>query len=75
MATTIGDNDLLALNEALERLEGEDAEVAKLVKLRYFIGFTLHQCAQALGISERTAYRHWAYARARLHEELREMSD
>jgi len=56
--------DLLALDEALDRLEAEDPLKAKLVKLRYFAGLTLAEAAAALDLSERTAGRHWAYARA-----------
>jgi RNA polymerase sigma factor (TIGR02999 family) len=56
--------DLLALDEALDRLEAEDPLKAKLVKLRYFAGLSLAQAAAALDLSERTAGRHWAYARA-----------
>ena len=62
--------DLLALDEALEQLAGEEATVAQLVKLRYFAGLTIAQTAAALGISVRTANRHWAYARAWLYEAL-----
>jgi RNA polymerase sigma factor (TIGR02999 family) len=61
---------LIALNEALEKLEREDRKVADLVKLRYFVGLTLEQAAQILKVSRRTAYRYWAYARARMHQEL-----
>ncbi len=56
--------DLLALDEALDRLEDEDPLKAKLVKLRYFAGLSLAEAAAALDLSERTAGRHWAYARA-----------
>jgi RNA polymerase sigma factor (TIGR02999 family) len=56
--------DLLALDEALNRLEAEDPLKANLVKLRYFAGLTLAEAAAALNLSERTAGRHWAYARA-----------
>jgi len=56
--------DLLALDEALDRLAAEDPVKADLVKLRYFAGLTLPEAAAALGLSERTAGRHWAYARA-----------
>ena len=56
--------DLLALDEALDRLAAEDPLKANLVKLRYFAGLTLPDAAAALGLSERTAGRHWAYARA-----------
>jgi RNA polymerase sigma factor (TIGR02999 family) len=56
--------DLVALDEALDRLAAEDPVKADLVKLRYFAGLTLPEAAAALGLSERTAGRHWAYARA-----------
>ena len=61
---------ILALSAALDVLEREDYELAQLVKLRYFVGLTLDQAAAVLQISSRTAYRHWAYAKARMHEEL-----
>jgi len=63
--------DLVALDEALTKLEQIDANAAKLVSLRYFAGLTQAECAQALGISVRTADRLWAYARAWLHREIR----
>ena len=56
--------DLLALDEALDRLAAEDPLKANLVKLRYFVGMSPADAAAALGMSERTAARHWAYARA-----------
>jgi RNA polymerase sigma factor (TIGR02999 family) len=56
--------DLLALDEALDRLAVADPLKADLVKLRYFAGLPLAEAAAALGLSERTAGRHWAYARA-----------
>jgi RNA polymerase sigma factor (TIGR02999 family) len=56
--------DLLALDEALDRLAAEDPLKADLVKLRYFVGMSLAEAAAALGLSERTAGRHWAFARA-----------
>jgi RNA polymerase sigma factor (TIGR02999 family) len=56
--------DLLALDEALNRLEAEHPLEARLVKLRYFAGLSLAEAAAALELSERTAKRHWAYARA-----------
>ncbi len=56
--------DLLALDEALTRLAVEDPLKAELVQLRYFGGLTLPEAAAALGLSERTAGRHWAFARA-----------
>jgi len=63
--------DVLAVNEALERFEEIDPLKARLVKLRYFIGMTIPEVADALGISTTTADRYWAYARAWLHAELK----
>src|SRR5262245_22554013 len=60
----------LALDEALERLVKEEKTVAEVVKLRYFAGLTIEQAAEALGISVRTANRHWAYAKAWLYQQL-----
>ena len=56
--------DLLALDEALAQLEAKDKRKADLVKLRYFVGLTNEQAAQALGISPSTADNDWAYARS-----------
>jgi RNA polymerase sigma factor (TIGR02999 family) len=64
------DEDLLAVNEALEKLAGHDAEKAELVKLRYFAGFSVQEAADALGISRATADRHWQYAKTWLYCEL-----
>ena len=63
-------SELLAINEALDRLAGEEPTVAEVVKLRYFAGLTIEEAASALGVSVRTANRHWAYARARLYQQL-----
>ncbi len=63
--------DLIALDEALTKLQQIDAAGAKLVALRYFAGLTQAEAAQALGVSPRTADRLWSYARAWLHRELR----
>lgn len=62
--------DLLALDEALDRLAAEDPIKANLVKLRYFAGLDLAEAAAALSLSERTAGRHWAYARAWLRRAI-----
>ncbi len=62
--------DVLALNDALEKLEQKDPEKANLIKLRYFGGLTMEQAAEALGISPATAHRYWNYARAWLHREI-----
>ncbi|WP_435019985.1 ECF-type sigma factor [Tundrisphaera sp. TA3] len=66
----IPDDDLLALDEALARLEERDAGKAALVKLRYFAGLTTAQAAAALDISVATAERRWAFSRAWLHAEI-----
>ena len=66
---------LLALDEALDRLEARDVDKAQLVKLRYFAGMTIEQAAETLGISVTTANRWWSYARAWLHEEIRRDPD
>jgi RNA polymerase sigma factor (TIGR02999 family) len=71
LATTAGPDELLALDEALAKLARDDPAAARLVELRYFAGLTVDEAGKALGISTATAYRHWNYARARLHAELR----
>ena len=62
--------DLLALDEALEKLTKTDPRNAELVKLRYFAGLSLDQVAKIEGVSRRTATRWWTYARAWLHREI-----
>ena len=64
-------DDLLAVDEALRRLEETDATAAALVKLRYFAGLSMPDAAQALGLPLRTAERNWTYARTWLHRALR----
>src|SRR5207249_7575345 len=56
------EDELLAVNDALEKFEALDKPKAELVKLRYFIGLTIEEAAQTLGISVPTAKRWWAYA-------------
>jgi RNA polymerase sigma factor (TIGR02999 family) len=63
-------DDLLALDEALNKLAKTDPNAAELVKLRYFTGLTVKQAAELLGIAPRTADQFWAYARAWLLDEL-----
>jgi RNA polymerase sigma factor (TIGR02999 family) len=63
---------LLELDEALDRLAGENRTCSELVKLRFFAGLTLDEAAAALGLARRTADRHWAYARAWLYQALRQ---
>src|SRR5262245_25619301 len=62
--------DLLAVDEALERFARKDAVAAQLVKLRFFAGLTMPEAAAALGLPLRTAERNWAYARTWLHREV-----
>jgi RNA polymerase sigma factor (TIGR02999 family) len=66
------DDDLLALHEALDKLEAQDKRKADLVKLRFFAGLTNEQAAQTLGISSSTADNDWAYARSWLRLKIRE---
>jgi RNA polymerase sigma factor (TIGR02999 family) len=66
------DDDLLALDEALEKLARQEPAKAELVKLHYFAGLSLEEAGRALGISHRTAKRHWAYARAWLYAAVRD---
>lgn len=63
-------DELLAVDQALDRLEQRDATAAQLVKLRYFSGLTIPQAAEVLGVSARTADRIWVYARAWLFREV-----
>ena len=58
------DEDLLALDDALDRLGRRYPQSAEIVKLRFFAGMTLDEAAEAIGLSLRTANRHWAFARA-----------
>ena len=66
--------DLVALDEALERLEQLDPEQARLVELRFFGGLTIEETAEAMAISPATVKRHWTVARAWLARELEESS-
>jgi RNA polymerase sigma factor (TIGR02999 family) len=64
------DDQILAVNEALEKLAAQDKLKAELVKLRYFAGLTIEEAAQVLRISEPTAKRYWTFAKAWLHREI-----
>lgn len=64
------DLDLLAVNEALDLFAREEPQTAELVKLHFFAGLPIEEAATALGISARTAYRNWSYARAWLFQRL-----
>jgi RNA polymerase sigma factor (TIGR02999 family) len=70
IAAPAPDDELLALDEALGRLAEREPQKAALVKLRHFVGLSLAEAAENLGISEPTAKRHWVYARAWHFREL-----
>ena len=67
IATTIPDEELLALDDALSQLQREEPDKAALIELRFFVGLSNEQAAEVLGISAATAKRRWRYARAWLH--------
>lgn len=64
------DSQLLDVHAALDDLHAHDAVAADLVRMHFFAGLTLDQSAEALGLSPRTAYRKWSYARAWLYRRL-----
>jgi RNA polymerase sigma factor (TIGR02999 family) len=70
LAQPAGDDELLAVHDALARLALESPERAELVKLRYFAGLSIEETAAVMGISERTAKRWWTFARAWLFQEI-----
>ena len=70
LPTRLLPDDLIALDDALARLEQLDPVKARLVTLRYFAGLTIEQAAEALGISRVTAHRYWTFARAYLHQQM-----
>jgi len=65
------EEDILALNEALDRLESDDRRKGEIVNLRYFAGLTTQETADVLGISTRTIEREWRYIRSWLYQQLR----
>jgi RNA polymerase sigma factor (TIGR02999 family) len=70
LPTRLPPDDLLALDDALTRLEQLDPVKARLVNLRYFAGMTIEEAAAALNISRTTAHRYWTFARAWLHQQM-----
>ena len=62
--------ELFAVDDGLSRLAKQEPLIARLVELHFFAGLSLSEAAKCLGMSERTAYRHWAYARAWLRRDL-----
>lgn len=70
LASPRADDQLLAVNEALDKLAAQDSTEAELVKLRYFVGLTTEEAASLLDISPRTARNYWAHARTWLYHEI-----
>lgn len=64
--------EILALDEAICRLEGRDERLSQVVRLRFYAGLSVADTAKALGLSERTVKRHWSFARAWLYTQLAE---
>jgi RNA polymerase sigma factor (TIGR02999 family) len=71
IAVAVPSEELLAVDEALAALAREDPEAAEVVQMRYFVGMTVPEIADALGLSPRTVDRHWAFARAWLKRTIR----
>jgi len=71
IAAPMDDDQLLAVNEALDKLAARNHAEAELVKLRYFVGMTLEEAAEVLGISARTADNYWSHARVWLFHEIK----
>jgi RNA polymerase sigma factor (TIGR02999 family) len=70
VAVETAPEELLLVNEALEKLDAEYPEKARLVNLRFFAGLTNEEAAASLGISPTTAKRYWTFARAWLYDEI-----
>jgi RNA polymerase sigma factor (TIGR02999 family) len=70
IAAPANDEQLLAVHEALDKLAAEDQSKAELVKLRYFVGLSIEETAEVLGVSAPTVKRHWAYAKAWLYRQM-----
>jgi RNA polymerase sigma factor (TIGR02999 family) len=72
MASSEASEEVIAIDQALEKLAASKPTIAELVKLRYFAGLTLAEASSLVGVSTRTGQRYWAYAKARLHHEVRQ---
>ena len=70
VASQADSGEILSVDEALRRLEGQDERMAEIVKLRFFAGLSEQETAAALGLSDRTVRREWVLARAWLAREL-----
>ena len=75
VASAHSDEQLFAVDEALDKLAAQNPGKAELVKLRYFVGMTIAEAAEALGLSEPAARRQWAFARAWLYREIKTHRD
>jgi RNA polymerase sigma factor (TIGR02999 family) len=64
IAASRSPEELLAIDDALSKLAAEDPEAAEVVKLHFYVGLSIEEAADVLGISRAGAYRHWTYARA-----------
>ena len=73
LAQSAPDDRILMIDEALERLQAQDPEAAKLVVMKFFGGMTNQEAATNLGVTERTVERQWAYAKAWLLSAIEEM--
>src|SRR5207249_10617678 len=71
LPTRMQADELIALDEALQKLQQQDPLKARLVTIRFFGGLTIEQASEVLGISRVTAHRYWTFARAWLHQEIR----
>jgi RNA polymerase sigma factor (TIGR02999 family) len=72
LPTRMSSEDLLALDQSLQKLKDQDPVKAQLVTLRYFGGMTIEQAAEVLNISRVTAHRYWTFARAWLYQQVSE---
>ena len=71
VATAVPDEQILVINEALERLQSQDAGTARVVILKFFGGLTNQEVAKTLGVTERTIERDWAFGRSWLYRTIR----
>lgn len=75
LANSEDPEQILAVDEAISRLEKEDSDAAKVVRLRFYADLTVEETAKALGISERTVHREWSFARIFLFRALKDRGD